>query len=422
VPLSRRFCHVLLGAGLTLPPMIVLAQDDAGGLRMTFGLSQRFETTENLALDTDSAGRTTQSATNLSFALITETRTQRLAIDASTDLRFADGPDKSSDNGLADPRFGLSYTRAGANASLTFNASLRNDDIAFVRPLEDFLTPDGEIDLPDDLADLSGTGTRRNATADLALRWGDGGPLGFGITAKVDDINYIDSSAGLIDSRRMTLGATMRVALDPATDLTLGLRQSQFTDDEGDDSNTLGFDAAFARARPNGSISATFLADDSEGGTRLGLSFGRSLDLPRGSLSATLGLGRSAAGNNYATGKLDLRQDLPRGQFNASLERGFSADSDDNETVLTSIALGYNQSLTPLTSFGVTLRHADSEETETGLNTRNTTLSASITYALTEDWGLTTGYTHALRDEDSVGNATSGTAFLTLDRSFSLRF
>ena len=421
MPRLRPFSRVMLGAGLTLLPLLVFAQDDAGGLRMTLDLSQRFETSDNLALDPTSAGRTTQATTNLSFGLMSETRTQRLAFDVSGALRFADGPGTSS-NGFTDPQFGLSYTRTAATARLSFNASLREDDLEFLRPLEDFLNPDGSIDLPDDLADLTGTGTRRNTSADLALNWGDGGPLGFGISAGINDLNYIQSSAGLIDSRRTTLGANVKLRLDPATDLSLGLRQSHFTDDAGDDSDTLGFDAAITRARPNGSISATFLAEDSGDGTRLGLSFGRSLDLPRGSLSATLGLGRSAAGKTYATGNLALTQDLPRGQFTASLQRGFSAGSNDSETVVTSLALGYNQSLTPLTSFGVTLRHGDSTQTVTGISTRNTALSASITHALTEDWGLTAGYTQSFRDEDGVGNASSGTAFLTLDRDFSLRF
>jgi hypothetical protein len=410
-----------LVAGLGMTP--AMAQD-TGGVQLTFGIVQRLESTENLDLAVDSAGRTTQATTDLSFNLLTETRTQRLSFDAGAILRVVHGPGtNSTDIHFGDPRASLAYSRTSANAQLNLSAYANDADIAFLRILDDFRGPDGEIDLPEDLGDLSGTGTRRSYGAEAALRWGNTGPVGFGLSAKLAGIDYIDATAAdLVDSRRITLGASLRLSVDAATELTFGLNRQTYDDATTSRRRTMGVDAGLARDLANGRVTADLSVENTADGTRSTLNFGRSLDLSRGALSAGLGIGHSAAGQTYLTADIALRHDLPDGQLTATLRRGFTTGTGDSEAVTTALSLDYSKEITSSSALSLGLTYIDSEDTASGLSTRNASLSASYTHALTPDWGLNVGYIHRLREEEPNGTARSGIVFMSLSRDFVVHY
>ena len=143
---SRTMRNTLLSAvslaaagSLALHPLMGIAQD-TGGLQLTFGVEQRFESNDNLGLDVVSAGTTNQATTRLSFGLLTETRSASLAFDTSASLRAANGPGFSgTEVALADPRISLTYSRTAANANLDVKARVQTTDVEFLRSLEDFI-------------------------------------------------------------------------------------------------------------------------------------------------------------------------------------------------------------------------------------------------------------------------------------------
>jgi hypothetical protein len=398
--------------------------DTSGGVQLTFGVSQRFETADNRALDVVSAGRTNQSATQLSFGATSETRVSSLAFNLSTTLRYADTPDDGSEFDVEGPQASLKYARNSANAAFALNASLREQDVEFLRPLEDFLDADGNIDLPEDLDDLTGTGTRRSYGLNATLDWGTAGPLGFGVSAGLSALEYSDTtSPGLIDNRRSNLGATVRLRLSGVTSATAELRFSRF--DEQDtptpSRDTITTEVGLTHTLPAGSLTASVTSTDTEEGNRLGFRIGRNFDLPDGTLSASIGATRDEDDETNLTGTLSLSRELPRGQINAQLRRSVASGNDDTTRVLTLISAGYTQTLTPLSSLELNMSYGQSETPGTNVSTADTSLSATYTRSLTEDWGLDLGVSHRVRDSDTSGKADSTSVFLSLNRTFEFR-
>lgn len=426
--MGPRLMGLSLAGVLALSAGGIRAQETAqdagpGRLRLTFGIEQGLDLTDNLGLDVPSAGSAADLTTGLSFGLLTETRTSRLAIDGSIGLRVASGGNLSgTETRLSDPSLTLSYGRNTASASLQFDAYLRETDIDFLRALTDFPTgPDGGVILPEDLADLTGTGTRRSQGVDLGLTWGEGARTGFGLSAGISGLRYSDtSSATLFDSDRRNLGATLRFSLSDSTDLTFGLRYGTFTsaDPTSTRRNTVSLDAGFSQSLATGSLTAELTASNTEDGTQTGFSIGRSYALPRGTLSASIGATRGVTGSASLTGALNLQQTLPRGQFSAGLRRSVSAGSDDTEELVTALSIDLMQTLTPLSSVQLGLDYVRNEETATGNRTDTASLAASYNRALTPDWGLNLGYRYGMRDQTGSGRARENSVFLTLSRDF----
>lgn len=400
---------------------------DGGGLRMTWGIEQRFETDSNSDLDPGGSEDTRQAATRLSFGLTSTTRESSLSFGTSGLLRIASGPDfAGTEADLTDPTATIGYTRRSANADLDFSGRYRESDVAFLRPLEDFVDADGNLDLPDDLEDLNGNGTRRNLRASLGLSWGRNAPVGFGITGGYSLIDYSNTtSTALVDSRRANAGASLRVEIAPATTATAGLRFATFDDDDPTSSrrNTYGVNLGLSRAVERGSWSVGFNLDDTEDGTQTGVSLGREIRLPRGSLSTRVGVAAGAEGGVDLTGSLGYSQALSRlSSVSANLTRSITQGSDDTERLLTAVSLGYSHTLSRLSSISVNVLASESEDTASNLATRNASFGVSYSRSLTQDWGMSLGYRHRIRDEDRAPSANSDSFFLTIRRNFEIKY
>lgn len=408
--------------GLTSSPA---QAQDTGGVVLTFGVAERFETTENLGLDVPSRGRTNQANTNLSFGIRSETQTSRLAFDVSGVLRAAQGPGHSgTDFGFDGPKLALSYARSAANATLDLKASLSESDIEYLRPLDDFLDENGQIVLPEDLADLTGTGTRRNAGLNAAVTWGENAPVGFGLSAGYNALSYSNTtSPGLIDSRRKSLGASMRLDLSQVTRVTVNLKFSRFDDDvpRSKSRDTLSLETGLSHDLPTGTLNGSLSAAKTEDGTRLGFSIGRTFDLPNGSLTTNMGLTRAASGGTSLTGSLGYKHELENGQISAQLRRGVQAGGDDTDRLTTALSLGYSQGLSQASALSLDLSYTENTVTATDSTVRNTSFGATYSHALTEDWGLDLGYRQRIRDADGTGKADSSSVFLSLSRDFTFR-
>ena len=419
---SRHFGTALLCAiGLVSSPgfVAIAPAQDSGGRTLTFGIDQRLEVSDNIDLAVTSPGSTQQSITRLSFGLRDETATTTLALDVGAGLRIAGGPGFSGTSvRLSDPSLALAYSRLGVNSQLDVTASVADSDIAFLRPLEDFQNIDGTFTFPDDIADLTGTGTRRSLNFDTKLTLRKDDPLGVILTAGASQLRYLDAwNPALIDSNRQYVGAALQFEVSPVTEATVGLTYAIYNDPTVSRTTT-SFNAGLSVARPDGSLNLNLAADDTPDGTRLSISAGRDFELPRGAVSFDLGATRGVAGEIDITGGLDLRLDLPNGGITAGVSRSVGAGSNDTERLRTAVNLGYNRELSARSTLNLDLAYVESQSTAVGTREANASVGATYGLALGPDWTMDLGYRHVLRDSDTLGRADENSVFLGLRRNF----
>ncbi len=407
-----------LVAGLWLTP--AYAQD--GGIVLTFGVSQRFEASDNADLSSPSSGNSLSSITRLSYGIVSETPISRLALLTSGKYRKASGPGSSSiQDGLISPSLSFTYDRAVADANLSLSGSLSEDRIADINTLNPI---DPALNIG--LLNATGGGKKRSHTLDAALNLRQNNPLSFGFTAGLSDTSYIGTTdPALISNHSTRAGITANLVLSSVATARFGLRYSTYKEDTAGavQRNAKGFDAGVDFARPDGILSVNFLADRSIYGTRNRLSFTRNFILPDGSLMARIGAVRGVAGNTTLVGDLAYSYDMPLGQINASLRRDNAAGSDNIEYNITAMSLSYNRSLTPVSSLRLDINYSDREQTNIGTTTTKSGIGATYTHQLTKDWGLDLGYNHNNRRGTGTVNSTarSNTVYMELRRIFEFR-
>ncbi len=435
----------------------VAAQE--AGTEIIFGLSQSFETDDNLDLDPVSAGRTTYAATGLSFGLNRATSVDQFGLDLSTTLRAANGPGVES--GFDNQFFGLNYDRLGAQALFGVNASYLQSDIEFLRPLEDFENDAGEIELPPDLDDLNGTGTRERYRAGFSLELGREAPIGATFDADYFGLRYSDTTdPGLSDSDRTTLDSAVLFRLSPRIETSLAANYRLFEADDVEQTRRetrsgfaglnielspiwrletqLGYTtvdtrefgtttrsegpAGFLRLErdmPNGTINATIEQIVTEDGDIKNYLVGRSMNLPTGELAFTVGAADSDLDSTDFIGSLDWIQDLPRGEISARLSRSLDFDEEDGNILRTALFLGYLYDINTVSGISLNAAYTISEEAVRTIDRANFT--AAYQHALTEDWALSTGYRYRMREEIAEPRAHSHAVFFSISRDFVTR-
>ena len=390
---------------------------DGGGLRTVFGLSERLEASQNPGLSIPAGDSTLSSVTSLSFGLTSSTPTEVLSLALNGGLRLSQTGGDSLITGIDGPQLSFGYDRSGANAAFAASLDYSDARIETLRPLTDFINDQGEIEFPTNPDDLVGTGTRRASGASLRLDLGSEAPLGFTLQAGFDQTDYADvSDPDLVDSRGLDLGATAQLQFSDSLSGDVTLSQDRFETEDAAATSlvTQGLDIGI-----NHEISPTFSVSAGAGlslvqteafGTetrsenataRAGLN----LALPQGSLAVDIGLDSA---------EIAWQQSLPRGSIGAALSQIANADGSGTTSVA---ALSYSQSLSAVSGISLGLSYSDFSDPGENDVTR-TDLSASYTHSLSADWGMTVGANYSLRDEDTVGAATSSTLSLSLSRNF----
>jgi hypothetical protein len=221
----------VLGA-LCLPILPALAQD-AGGVLLSFGIDQRLETGNNLALETPEEGNSSIATTFLSFGLLSETATQQIGFDLGGGLQIQNTPDSDgTETSFTDPALTFFYTLEGADSTLSLSANYREADIDTLT-LSDFVNNEGLIELPEDFATLNGTGQRTDYGINAFLETGRDAPLGFVLSGGASGIEYTGSNdPSLFDIARTNAGATALLRVSPVATGTLGLRYSTYDADD----------------------------------------------------------------------------------------------------------------------------------------------------------------------------------------------
>ena len=438
---------LLLGlASLTAAP--AAAQDD-GGLRLIFGIEERLQTTQNAGLTTPSSGNLTSSTTNLSFGLISETRSQVLRLNISGGLRFETG-DGAADPDIFDhPSLDALYSVTGANSALTLQAEARRDLLADAAP-----TPENP--------DPRGAGSQTTHSASALLDLGTSGPLGLTLQGSHSGTTYDGADPDLTDNRTRTLSATGHLRSPTLGDGRLTLSRSEFAQDdalatrrETSDARlgwsvpltpilTLDSELGFQRLdslelgavvdrteglvgragltwqTANGSAGLSIAQSNDPGAGRVTLLANRSLDLGGQGLVASLGATQQGDGPAAMIGNLRWSLDGAPGTMALDLGRTVAASGIGDEVTTDHVTIDFSRPLSPVAGLSVNLTATRIDDTGANLVERMD-LTASYTRDLGQDWAMNLGATLQTRHEATEPRANSRLLFLSISRNFTLR-
>ena len=380
---------LLLASG-TLP---AVAQDP-GGLRLTFGIDQRFEADTNQRLQVNRAGNSFTSTTLLSAGFISDTRTQRVRFGTTLPIRLLNLPDDSRRFARGRPDLDFSYSRVAPRSDFSASATYRSSDLRFVRPIDlitDILDPIDPVDpidpiplpdpadpadpsdptppvdpvdpLPPDLGDLpedeelddldliDGRGTRNQVRLNSQLRVGLGGPVTTTFNLGLLETRYSgDVNPALSDTRRLTFGTFTTLRLTPVTQGTIALSLDRFERDNAAqlrrDTRRISFGINHELTQTlavNASIGQSWIETEEFGITRerqgIDLGAGANLALPRGSVGFNASTQTTDAGRRSSAA---LSYNLP--MPNGSLTLGASARRTQDGT-RTNFTIGRNMDL-----------------------------------------------------------------------------
>lgn len=394
------------------------AQQARGGRHLTFGLDQKLQTARNAELAPGGAEVDAFAATTLSAALTSVTRTQSLALSADATLRAG------RQSGGAEGGVALRYGLRGAGAELTASLRHRQQQVAFLEPLDLVDLEEGGLGVPEDLTDLQGRGWRRDSRFSLTGRFRQDRRLGLGVSLAGTRLTYRDVTApDLVDSKSLSAALTARLTLRADTALSLRHGIAAREQEGGSRLHTRSLGARLTRRQPTASQSLSMEAvwpDAAE--ARLSLTGGLSRELGDGQrASLTLGGTMAEGGEARLVLGLDYLRRLTAVDRLALAADRRVRDESDGDVVLVTAARGrYARDLTPRTSLGLGGTYVATER-RAG-ETRDYGLTLSLERALAEDWVLAAGLRRSLRAEDQVGDAVSDVVFVTIGRDWTLKF
>jgi hypothetical protein len=402
-------------AAIAALPASLTAQDvDPGGTRLTFGINQSLGITRNPDFDPGNTTVTPQARTSLSLGYLTETRTESLAIDLTSDLLIDDTGTRADS-----PALSFDYGRTATDADLSVDGSIRRRQADSLQTLADVTAPDGTVVLPTDTGTVNLDGTLTRAQVGGTLSWGKTAPVGYNLGASVVAQRY-DGAAATVrdDSVTTSLNGGMRLDITPVLQTTVALRYTYYELEDGSaSSGRFGGAIGVAFDRPTGAISASLDVQGTAGGLRLGLQTARTFTLPDTSLTVELGASRAPGGGTQATGRLAYNHTLPRGQINLSASRGFVSTSDGTERQLTTASASYAMPLTPLSSLQIGFDLAQTKD-DAGDTALTAALQAAQSFQLTPDWAVSVGARRELRQETGIEDARQESLFVSLGRNF----
>ena len=463
-----RVSYRALTAGVTAVAVstgAVLAQNQQipPGLQVTLDVLQSFTAGDNLSRVGAPTGDGFVARTDLTFGVLSETRGQRLEMEAGIRLQAGHLPDEGgSVRDAVNPFATIAYSREGAAAKLDFSASTRETQLRDTALTVIDLATLEIIDLVID------GGTRTNDRAALGLTYGDGGPVRLSLGLDWTRVSYDSTNAALQGRDRLAFDGTLRMAVSRNTDLLLAVDAIRETRDTAGDlevdttrlwagvitdvTEATRLDLRIGTSRieatetvggtrgtttdtapvaqlsathdlPNGTIEASFNSRHSRAGTRETLRFRRALELPSGSLAFSVGATRGSTGDVSPLVELDYRQDFARAALLISAAQTGSSNTLGEEYINSSATLRYVQELSQLAQLDLNLRLTDVEQVSAaGAGDRQrTTASIAVNYELTQDWTMSAGYRHNEQVANGVTTLRSNELFANFQRSFDLR-
>lgn len=347
------------------------AAQEAGGVRQTFDVEQRFEFGRNLDLATPAEGTSSVSATTLSYGLFSETALDRLAFTASGALVIENSPDTAgTEVDFGRPEVGFVYVREIPDALFSITARYLEDDVS---------------ELADDLADTDADGTEIDYGVTLRYEGMRTSPASIFIEADFDGTEYRDTTdPTLIDSDTYGLTVGTRLRFNEVLDGVFSLGATREEDAVGTVEDTLILTAGLEYEMIDGFAAVFLTREDGDLEDRTALE----VDWTREMADGALTFGASIAETEALGG-------------------GTTTD--------TALDVGWAQSVNDVSSITLGLSWAQSDAPTELIE--ETEVNATYSYALTERSTLDFGARYRVRD-DAGGRADSPFVFLALGRSF----
>ncbi|WP_347311612.1 hypothetical protein [Defluviimonas sp. SAOS-178_SWC] len=434
-----------------------------GGLQFDIGVSSKLTVDDNFQLKQTSTGTSTIWDNRVDLNLSSVTGVQDFSLNGSGVFRYADIPGRSI-SGFEDPTIRLRYRLDGVNSRLTLTGRYRFVDREFLDP---FQIEQEETNF-NGLYAGGGTVTFKNAALNYVTGIND--PLTFTLDLGHDEKDYdstavasnprlFDTESDSIDanvsmkvspltSLRLSAGLTDYSANDPnqtrrkTTDYAIGVVQdinpvlvldAQVGYTEVETDTVLGTrrrDGAtgavtLTQTLPNGSVFAALDSALNQNGTRTTLRFGRDLQLPLGNLRASVGGTKTPGGDTYVVATVAYSRQLKSSDITVSLNRAVSTNNINEDVLDTRLTVGYGYEIDANSRINLALNWGRSESAGIGAapTIERTTLRASYSRDLTQDWAMTGGVQLRKRTDSTpgVGDADSNSVFLSLDRTFNFR-
>lgn len=433
-----------------------------GGLQFDIGISSKLTVDDNFQLQTTSSGTSTIWDNRLDFDLSSVTGVQDFSLTGSGVFRYADIPGRSI-SGFEDPTVRLRYRRDGVNSQMTLTGRFRHVDREFLDP---FQIEQEETNFNGFYAG-GGTVTFKNAALNYVTGIND--PLTFTLDLAHDEKDYdaaaIASNIRLFDTETDSIDANVAMKLSPVTSLRFS---AGLTDYSAEDTNrterqttdyaigvvqdinpVLVLDAqvgytevetdtilgttrrdgttgavTLTQTLPNGSAFASLDSTLNQNGTRTTLRFGRDLQLPLGNLSASVGGIKTPGGDTYVIATVAYSRQLKSSDISVSLNRSVSTNNINEDVLDTRLTVGYGYEINNDSRIALALNWGRSESAGIGAapTIERTTLRASYSRDLTQDWAMTGGVQLRHRSDSSIaGDSESNSVFLSLDRTFNFR-
>ena len=430
-----------------------------GGLQVDLGFGTSFKVDDNFQLTPNPAGTSYVWDTNLNFAVVSETPTDRLSLTGSGVVRFADFPGRSP-AGFEDPTLRLSYSTDRKDTRFSIDARYRKSDREFLNP---FRVEQEDVNSGGLVSD---GGTVKAISGNLRFETGLSAPFGTTFTLRHDERTYSNVTNSLLfDNKTDTAGISARFDVSPVTtvtasaqmkwytaedtaqtdretlDLSIGLQQEVnpslvvnasvgYTDIDttkfGVDSTRSGGTGrvGFVQTFANGDLTGSIDVAQTVNSSRTTVQVGRTLQFQNGTLSGSVGMTRGQSGSGKLIGRLAYSQQLKSQNFSVSLSRGASTNTADEDVIDTRFALGYGYEINAVSRIDLALNYGltDRDRGSTAARIERSTLSATYSHALTQDWNLQSGIViRDLDDSGASGSAHSNSVFVSLGRNFSFR-
>lgn len=411
---------VALGSGLAAPQLAA----QQGGRLMSFDVSQRLEGKSNPSLSPDGSDASVVATTELGYSISSSTPTSSLAL--SLDGRLIEDFADDEQPTFEGPDAELSYGRTGANARLNASLSYSERDIRYTSPLDlSEAEEGGELpdDLPSDLADLEGEGTRKRLNLSARAEYGLRDRFGLALSVQARDLSYEDvTTPELQDTRAYSSELEARFDVRPAFRVTTSLGY-KLVEEEGVSEETIGLGAGVVIDRPTRTYGGGLALDQVEGELRGGVTAGVEGELPRGGrYDVAIGVTRTLEETYVFTANGSYTAPLtPLSQLEVSLDRTVEDNIDEGEVVSTTFDANYLRELTPLTQLSVGAELVREEDTGGDRASTDARISAGLNRQLTRDWSAFVGVSEEISDDED-GTATSEGVFLEIGRSFDTTF
>jgi hypothetical protein len=394
-----------------------------GGRSLTFGLRQGFEAESNPAKTPGGSDSRVVSNTDLSFGIASRTRSSELELFLDTRLRA----DKDDGFTVDRPTARLGYSHVAPGARIDASVSASSQDISYLRAIDLVEQVDGVLVLPEDLDDLQGQGTRTSVQYRVAGRFGEDRPFGWGIALSGSELTYKDvTSAGLVDSRAQNISLSGRFDVSPVLRFDARLGHAMRDSDVTSWSSTSSLDLGLTHSRPaDGSLRLRLgFAFPENGADRLTLTGGFTHAPDRQSqISMDLGATFIDGQDTQVVGRLEYRAKLlPTMDISADISRQVSENSNNDSVLSTAARVGLDLALSRLGGLSFDAAYAEQDLLRTSGDVSEMTLSVQYDHRLDENWTVSMGAAHTLRDTDTTSLATSDRVFLTVGRSWTGRF